>query len=62
MMTDKFTSQGIPVILGEFGSVKRSTASYPDLTGENVDLHIASRTFFDKYILDFAPDHIFNRP
>jgi hypothetical protein len=54
MMIDKFTSQGIPVILGEFGSMRRTTASYPDLTGENVDLHLASRTFFDKYVVDSA--------
>lgn len=57
MMTDKFVSQGIPVILGEFGSVKRSTASCPDLTGQNVDLHIASRTFFDQYVVDTANSH-----
>lgn len=54
MMTDKFISRGIPVILGEFGSMRRTTASYPDLTGQNVDLHFASRTFFDKYVVDSA--------
>jgi len=54
MITDKFISQGIPVILGEFGSTRRSTASYPDLTGDNVELHLASRTFFDKYVIDSA--------
>ncbi len=53
-MIDKFTSQGISVILGEFGSMRRTTASYPDLTGDNVDLHLASRTFFDKYVVDSA--------
>ena len=57
MMTDKFVSQGIPVILGEFGSVKRTTASYPDLTGENVDLHLASRIYFDQYVVDSANSH-----
>ncbi len=56
-MTDKFVSQGIPVMIGEFGSVKRTTAGYPDLTGANVDLHLASRTYFDKYIVDSANRH-----
>jgi len=56
-MTDKFVSQGIPVMLGEFGSIKRTTAAYPDLTGANVDLHLASRTYFDKYVVDSANSH-----
>jgi endoglucanase len=56
-MTDKFVSQGIPVMLGEFGSIKRTTAAYPDLTGANVDLHLASRTYFDKYVVDSANRH-----
>jgi aryl-phospho-beta-D-glucosidase BglC (GH1 family) len=56
-MTDKFVSQGIPVMLGEFGSIKRTTAAYPDLTSAYLYLHLASRTFFDKYIVDSANSH-----
>jgi hypothetical protein len=46
-MTNKFISQGIPVMIGEFGPMKRTTANFPDLTGENVSLHLASRTYFN---------------
>jgi len=56
-MTNKFVSRGIPVMLGEFGTVKRTTAAYPDLTGANVNLHLASRTYFDKYVVDSANSH-----
>jgi hypothetical protein len=56
-MTDKFVSQGIPVMLGEFEAMQRTTAAYPDLTGANVYLHLASRTFFDKYVVDSANSH-----
>ena len=56
-MTTKFVNVGVPVMVGEFGSVKRTTASYPDLTGENVDLHLASRTYFDKYVVNSANSH-----
>ncbi|HTY86271.1 MAG TPA: cellulase family glycosylhydrolase [Candidatus Acidoferrum sp.] len=51
-MTDKFVSQGIPVMIGEFGAMKRTTLSEPDL-----DLHLASRTYFHKYIVDSAQSH-----
>ncbi len=54
MMADKFVSQGIPVLLGEFGSTRRTSSSYSDLTGDDEDLHLASRTYFNKYILDSA--------
>jgi len=56
-MTDKFVSHGIPVMLGEFGSMKRTTAGYPDLTGANVYLHLASRTYFDQYVVGSAISH-----
>ncbi len=56
-MTNKFVSEGIPVMVGEFGSIKRTSTAYPDLTGANVDLHLASRTYFDKYIVDSANSH-----
>ena len=52
-MSDKFVSQGIPVILGEFGSTRRDS-SYPGLTGDNLYLHLASRTYFNKYVFDSA--------
>jgi regulation of enolase protein 1 (concanavalin A-like superfamily) len=51
-MTDKFVSQGIPVMIGEFGAMKRTTLPEPDL-----DLHLASRTYFDKYVADSARSH-----
>ena len=51
-MTDKFVSQGIPVMIGEFGAMKRTTLLEPDL-----DLHVASRTYFHKYIADSARSH-----
>ena len=56
-MTNKFVSQGIPVIVGEFSSARRTTANYPDLTGANQDLHLASRTYFHKYVADSARSH-----
>jgi endoglucanase len=51
-MKNKFTSQGIPVIVGEYGLVKRQ--GYPDLTGWDYDLHLAARTFWGKYVHDTA--------
>ena len=51
-MTDKFVSLGIPVMIGEFGAMKRTSLSEPDL-----DLHLASRTYFDKYVADSARRH-----
>ena len=51
-MTDQFVSQGIPVMIGEFGAMKRTTLSEPDL-----DLHLASRTYYHKYVADSARSH-----
>ena len=51
-MTDKFVSQGIPVMIGEFGAMKRTSLPEPDL-----DLHLASRTHFHKYVADSARSH-----
>ena len=59
-MTTKFLNVGVPVMVGEFGSVKRTTAAYPDLTGANVNLHLASRTYFDWYVVDSAHRHGLN--
>jgi regulation of enolase protein 1 (concanavalin A-like superfamily) len=51
-MTNKFVSQGIPVMIGEFMAMKRTTLPEPDL-----DLHLASRTYFHKYAADSARSH-----
>jgi len=54
-MQSKFVNNGIPVLLGEFGTVRRN--GYSDLTGANLSLHLASRTYFDKYIVSSANSH-----
>jgi hypothetical protein len=51
-MAAKFVSKGVPVILGEWGAVKRT--GYPDLTGTELNRHLASRTYFSKTITDKA--------
>jgi endoglucanase len=51
-MATKFVSQGVPVILGEWGAMKRT--GYPDLTGTELERHLASRTYFSKYVTDKA--------
>jgi len=52
LMVDRFVSQGVPVIIGEFQAIKRT--GYADLTGTDFDLHVASRTYFHKYVVDAA--------
>ena len=54
-MQSKFAAKGIPVLLGEFGTIRRT--SYSDLTGTDLKLHLASRTYWDKYIVDSAHSH-----
>ena len=44
-MNSKFVTHGIPVILGEFAVIRRSS-----ITGENLNLHLASRAYFLKYL------------
>jgi aryl-phospho-beta-D-glucosidase BglC (GH1 family) len=51
-MHDKFVSQGVPVILGEFGAMNRT--GNPQLTGENLELHLASRLYYHQLIVDTA--------
>lgn len=51
-MHDKFVSQGVPVILGEFGATNRT--GNPELTGENLDLHLASRLYYHELIVETA--------
>ncbi len=45
LMKTQFVDKGIPVILGEFGAVARTT-----LTGDALKLHLDSRAYYFKYI------------
>lgn len=45
LMKTKFVDKGIPVILGEFGAIRRD-----NLTGDALKLHLASRAYYFKYI------------
>jgi aryl-phospho-beta-D-glucosidase BglC (GH1 family) len=45
LMKSKFVDKGIPVILGEYAVGRRLS-----LTGTNLDLHLASRAFYLKYV------------
>jgi aryl-phospho-beta-D-glucosidase BglC (GH1 family) len=51
-ITAKFISKGVPVIIGEWGAVKRT--GYADLTGTELNRHLASRTYYSKYVTDKA--------
>jgi hypothetical protein len=51
-MHDKFVSQGVPVLLGEFGAMNRT--GNPGLTGDDLDLHLASRLYYHELIVDTA--------
>jgi aryl-phospho-beta-D-glucosidase BglC (GH1 family) len=51
-MVDRFSSKGYPVIIGEYQAIKRT--GNPDLTGADFNLHVASRTYFHKYVTDAA--------
>jgi endoglucanase len=44
-MKSKFVDKGIPVILGEYAVIRRAF-----LTGEALELHLASRAYFLKYM------------
>ena len=48
-MKTKFVNQGIPVVLGEYGAIRRTT-----LTGAALTLHLAARAYWDKYITQQA--------
>jgi aryl-phospho-beta-D-glucosidase BglC (GH1 family) len=48
-MKTQFVDKGIPVVLGEFGAVRRSS-----LTGGDLTLHLDSRAFFLKYVVKQA--------
>lgn len=47
-MKTQFVDKGIPVILGEFGAIRR------DLTGDALTLHLNSRAYFLKYVVKQA--------
>jgi endoglucanase len=49
-MKTKFVDQGIPVIVGEFGAMNRTS----QLSGADLDLHLRGRTYFHKKIVDTA--------
>lgn len=49
LMKKKFVDKGIPVVVGEFGAIKRTT-----LTGDALALHLASRAFFYRYCAKMA--------
>jgi endoglucanase len=53
-MHDKFVSEGIPVLLGEFGARKRTGENYPNLTGADLDLHLASRVYYHQLFVDMC--------
>ncbi|MBI9039844.1 cellulase family glycosylhydrolase [Lutibacter sp.] len=48
-MKTKFVDKGIPVVLGEFGAIRRTT-----LTGDALALHLNSRAFYLKYVVKQA--------
>ncbi len=48
-MKTQFVDKGIPVILGEFGAVKRTF-----LTGDALQLHLDSRAYYLKYLMQQA--------
>ncbi|HTJ50329.1 MAG TPA: cellulase family glycosylhydrolase [Cyclobacteriaceae bacterium] len=49
MMKTKFVDKGIPVVLGEYAAIRRTS-----LTGDNLTLHLASRAYFLKYLIQQA--------
>jgi endoglucanase len=51
-MKTKFADNGIPVVLGEYGAIRRLS-----LTGDALTLHLASRAYWNKYITQQARVH-----
>lgn len=49
LLKEKFTDNGVPIFIGEFGAGKRTS-----LSGTNYDLHVASREYFLNYIVKTA--------
>jgi endoglucanase len=50
LMKSKFVNQGIPVVIGEFAAMRRST----QLTGSALTLHLQSRAYYHKYVVQKA--------
>ena len=44
-MKTRFVDKGIPVLIGEFGAMRRD-----NLTGDALTLHLASRAYYHNYI------------
>lgn len=51
-MRTKFVDRGIPVLVGEFAAARR--IEHVGLTGTELSRHLASRTYFDKQVVDTA--------
>ena len=51
VMKTKFVDHGIPVLLGEFGAIRRST-----LTGDDLTLHLNSRAYYLKTVVQQAKE------
>jgi endoglucanase len=49
LMKNQFVDKGIPVLLGEFGAIRRTT-----LTGDALTLHLASRAYYLKTVVKTA--------
>ncbi|WP_343695939.1 cellulase family glycosylhydrolase [Flavobacterium sp.] len=49
LMKTQFVDKGIPVLLGEFGAIRRTT-----LTGDALTLHLASRAYYLKTVVKTA--------
>ena len=45
LVKTQFIDQGMPVVLGEYGAVRRES-----LTGEDLELHLASRLYYLEYV------------
>ncbi|MCK9183036.1 MAG: glycoside hydrolase family 5 protein [Fibrobacteraceae bacterium] len=53
LMQKKYVNQGIPVILGEFGAIKRLST----LSGDNLQRHLNSRAAYYGYVAKSAKAH-----
>lgn len=49
MMKQQFVDKGIPVVLGEYAVIRRNS-----LTGDNLELHLASRAHYLRYLTQKA--------
>ena len=49
LMKTQFVDQGIPVVMGEFSAMRRTT-----LTGDDLTLHLESRAYYHKYLVQQA--------